>query len=275
MKGLKKIALASAVMAASAGAFAMEAMDDATLSDITGQDGITITMDLNVTQDLLIEDTDGASGVANLADWGNDGMIVIRNAHLTANGLRIDVDAGGSSGATNAGILSVRVTAPSIVIGSGTTIGVAEASGLEDGVYLGPVGGSQFITMGSGDITISGVSLAVQLGSEQTDFVTMNGTIGGIVMGADDGVASLSIQDATPATGGAIGIDQVVVGALDLTGITVNVVSGTGLQIKTNGALSSINTELNGVTLGTAQTIGNVYIQNMSLANNTITVSGH
>jgi len=42
MKGLKKLALASAIAMTSAGAFAMEAVDDETLSAATGQDGITI-----------------------------------------------------------------------------------------------------------------------------------------------------------------------------------------------------------------------------------------
>jgi len=42
MKGLKKLALVSAIAMTSAGAFAMEAVDDETLSAATGQDGITI-----------------------------------------------------------------------------------------------------------------------------------------------------------------------------------------------------------------------------------------
>ena len=42
MKGLKKLALVSAIAMTSVGAFAMEAVDDETLSAATGQDGITI-----------------------------------------------------------------------------------------------------------------------------------------------------------------------------------------------------------------------------------------
>jgi len=42
MKGLKKLALVSAIAMTSAGAFAMEAADDSVLSDTTGQSGITI-----------------------------------------------------------------------------------------------------------------------------------------------------------------------------------------------------------------------------------------
>ena len=42
MKMLKKLALVSAVSMISAGAFAMEAMDDESMASATGQDGITI-----------------------------------------------------------------------------------------------------------------------------------------------------------------------------------------------------------------------------------------
>jgi len=44
MKMLKKLALVSAVSMISAGAFAMEAMDDEAMATTTGQDGITINI---------------------------------------------------------------------------------------------------------------------------------------------------------------------------------------------------------------------------------------
>lgn len=46
MKMLKKLALVSAVSMISAGAFAMEVMDEETMSAVTGQDGITIKVSL-------------------------------------------------------------------------------------------------------------------------------------------------------------------------------------------------------------------------------------
>ena len=58
MKMLKKLALVSAISAISAGAFAMEAMDDESMAATTGQDGITI----NVIPDTIVK---GATGVAN------------------------------------------------------------------------------------------------------------------------------------------------------------------------------------------------------------------
>ncbi len=44
MKMLKKLALVSAISMISAGAFAMEAMDDESMAAATGQDGITINI---------------------------------------------------------------------------------------------------------------------------------------------------------------------------------------------------------------------------------------
>ena len=55
---LKKLALVSAISMISAGAFAMEAMDDESMAATTGQDGITI----NVIPDTIVK---GATGVAN------------------------------------------------------------------------------------------------------------------------------------------------------------------------------------------------------------------
>jgi len=61
MKGLKKLALASAVLAASFGAHAMEALPDDALSATTGQAGLTITTDNTNVQAAAIRyyDSDG------------------------------------------------------------------------------------------------------------------------------------------------------------------------------------------------------------------------
>lgn len=71
MKGLKKLALASAVLAVSTGAFAMEAMQDDALANTTGQDGLSILQaNLGVViQELRYTDNDGiapAAATANL-----------------------------------------------------------------------------------------------------------------------------------------------------------------------------------------------------------------
>lgn len=84
MKALKKLALVSAVSMISAGAFAMEAMDDESMSSTTGQDGISILVSpgnktvlqlqamgvSNTTIDTLGQYSNGVDGLAgaNAAD---------------------------------------------------------------------------------------------------------------------------------------------------------------------------------------------------------------
>ena len=56
----KKLALVTAMFAATSGAYAMEAMDDESMSAATGQDGITIGITTNaLTLDQRIHDRDG------------------------------------------------------------------------------------------------------------------------------------------------------------------------------------------------------------------------
>jgi len=66
MKGLKKLALASAVLALSTGAFAMEALQDDALASTTGQAGLTITTNnTNITAAAVrYYDADGANGLS-------------------------------------------------------------------------------------------------------------------------------------------------------------------------------------------------------------------
>ena len=59
MKMLKKLALVSAISMISAGAFAMEAMDDESMAETTGQDGITI----NIVPDAISRTNAAAMGV--------------------------------------------------------------------------------------------------------------------------------------------------------------------------------------------------------------------
>ena len=64
MKMLKKLALVSAVSMISAGAFAMEAMDDETMAATTGQDGITILVAPGTRTTTQLGNTAGNLGVS-------------------------------------------------------------------------------------------------------------------------------------------------------------------------------------------------------------------
>ena len=77
MKMLKKLALVSAISMISAGAFAMEAMDDESMAAATGQDGITI----NIVPDVISGAAASAMGVSDatksaIADLDNNPLTV-------------------------------------------------------------------------------------------------------------------------------------------------------------------------------------------------------
>lgn len=59
----KKLVLASAILAASGSALAVDVLDDEMLSGVTGQDGIQVMLDLNLTAGMVVHDTSGLAGV--------------------------------------------------------------------------------------------------------------------------------------------------------------------------------------------------------------------
>lgn len=71
MKALKKLALVSAVSMISAGAFAMEAMDDESMAAATGQDGITIKVSLGTRTDVQLTTLGVSSTTFNQIDLAN------------------------------------------------------------------------------------------------------------------------------------------------------------------------------------------------------------
>ena len=68
MKMLKKLALVSAISMISAGAFAMEAMDDESMASTTGQDGITILVKPGLITDTQATDMGVSTTTQNLID---------------------------------------------------------------------------------------------------------------------------------------------------------------------------------------------------------------
>src|SRR5699024_7691811 len=112
MHKFKKLALAAAIASTPMMATSLELLDDDMLSGVTGQDGITIKLDANISVDMAIEDTSGArlADVITPAADPNDpdvvtevytthgGFIVMKDLHVKSDGITIDIDSG-SSGA--------------------------------------------------------------------------------------------------------------------------------------------------------------------------------
>ena len=124
MKMLKKLALVSAVSMISAGAFAMEAMDDESMASATGQDGITVL----ISPGTMVTSSLAALGVSTTTstaidlagvDAAGTGVGLGRVKGLTIGQVNIH-DADGFSGSATAG---------AIVIGGGNNAGVSEAVG--------------------------------------------------------------------------------------------------------------------------------------------------
>jgi hypothetical protein len=96
MKGLKKLALVTAVAAAPFAQAEMTAMDDALLGEMTGQAGITIDVDLQMTIDAIkYVDDDGATRAAldlngdNDTDDAGENAIAGTQGAITLKGLQI------------------------------------------------------------------------------------------------------------------------------------------------------------------------------------------
>ncbi|PAV24685.1 hypothetical protein CF392_14885, partial [Tamilnaduibacter salinus] len=92
MKGLNKLALATAVAAAPFAAQAeLKAMDDSSMGNVTGQSGVTIELETQVDIDTVTYTDEGQFNLSNVAIGGGDG-----DASNGVNGkldnLKIDID---------------------------------------------------------------------------------------------------------------------------------------------------------------------------------------
>lgn len=275
MKGFKKLILTSAILAATSSAMAMQAMDDESLSATTGQDGLTVTLDTNITTSIKWIDRTGTPA----AGYTNAGGLIVNNVGIASNGIVIDIDAGGSAGDTSgAGLLNIGITnTNAIVIDLGsTTIQVADADNTAVGATVASRSatgaGSDVIRFGAGStLTIAAAApgtrlLDIDLGSEVDNFVTLNGNLGTVTLTA------LEIVDAS--SNETIGIGTLQLDNLTLTNASVNVVAG-GLQINTGTGLNNVNVGMEDVTLGSTPSMGDVYLTGLDISNNTITVAGH
>jgi len=132
MKGLKKLALATAVAAAPFAQAELTAMDDALLEEMTGQAGITIDVDLQMTIDAIkYVDEDGIDSVA--MDLNGDGLFD-----------------GPDEAAVTTGVQGA-ITAKSIQVGSFDTNGVLAGAAQIRGVTI-DADGTQGLTIGLGKI---------------------------------------------------------------------------------------------------------------------------
>lgn len=253
---MTKLALAIA-LTVPATTFAAEYLEDEMLSDVTGQDGITLSLDLALTQNILVEDDNGyvASAVYNTA-----GAIQITGMSISGTGVEVSIDAGGD--ATTNAMLAIEVALTGGLTIQTGAITVANT----DGAFA--VAGSENTIFASQTIVLPNTTeLRIELGSEETDFLTLTGDIGTINLGAG------SLADADGSTI-AWGAGSAVTG-LNTSGLTVNVTTA-GLVIDLTGtSMSNVGMDIIDLTFGTQPAIGDVRITGMDLTGTTLTVYGH
>lgn len=257
-----KLALAAAVAAAPATGMAMEPMNDQAMSGVTGQDGINLSLESDISASVKVHDTDGYTSATTPAP----GAIVVSGFDLSRQNagdsidIGIDADGGGGSAYMN---IEVSMPATTITLGQ---VDVA-ASGRTSGGGSWTTSGTVTDVMNLGTMNLSANTLNIQLGNEpQGAMIDLNTTLTGGLS-----ITGFSINDSD--SGGSMSTDLQVVdnGGTDLTVDTqIDIASG-GLQIGlSNLGGGSMDVRMANLNFGdgTQPDIGDVEVIGLSLSGN-------
>lgn len=287
----KKLALVSAMFAATSGAFAMEALDEEAMAATTGQDGITVTITLAnpISMNQIIHDKDGWAGAGTpqggaivIGDVGtsttpNGGMSIALGGALT-----LDIDADGGNAGGTAPYLNIGVSLTGATTISTGDLRVASSATSAAGGGIGTIDDTAATTyssviMNSMDIVLGATNLNIQLGNEPQGHMIVVDTVmtGGLT------INNMSLNDAN--SGGSIsmvsqhlydagGTDLSVAANIDVTG------SGLAIELAQFGDVANgASVDITGVKLGgvAAAEIGDIEIRGLNLNGTTITIAGH
>lgn len=264
----KKLALAAAIASVPMASFAVEVMDDAALASATGQDGIAINLDLDVTTTAIVHDTDGIDA-AYQTSHGFAGAIVVTGLDILANDVIVEVDAGDSAVSGGAPVLNVNVNLSTGLTMQTGSIGVANSRRDEGtwGVNAGTV-----TVLSNMTISIGTTQLNIQLANEpQGAMIRIATVIGGGVT-----LSNMAITDASVG-GGSIGsatttINDAGPGNSLTVDVDVDIVSG-GLLVGINTL--NMDVMMEDQYLGNAASIiGDVELLGLNLSGSSITISG-
>ncbi|ONG42013.1 hypothetical protein BKE30_01755 [Alkanindiges hydrocarboniclasticus] len=279
MKTLTKLALVSA-MAMSSSAFAMQSLDDAALSQTTGQDGVTIQLDLpstGINAQAILHDSDGLK-VGAVA--GNAGAIVMGNGTTAGNfkiegtAITLDIDADG--GTANDPLLNVKITLPTNFAVETGEVFVAGSSG---------VGGAltnQKKIFNNTRIELAGLNVNMQLGNEaQGSMIKIGGVVtGGIKLQNFGLIDSASAAGACTSECGIfadIVLKDTNTNNLTLGDITVDA-DDRGLVVGVNSIGSGgMDVQMNNLKLGgnTGASLGNAELRGLQLGGTQLAIRGH
>lgn len=211
MKGLKKLALVTAVAAAPFAQAEMTAMDDALLGEMTGQAGITIDVDLQMSiENIIYVDQDGTAGnkgaitmagikMGNLDAAGNfvagDETAQIRGITIDADGTQGLVIGLEQIGDTNGNGIDIVVESVTIGDGAGQLAvynAKAGAFAAEVGALVGvgatfegdPAAAQAFLSnpANAGDAEYDAAIAAIGGAAQAAGLAAQSGNIGGFVI---------------------------------------------------------------------------------------------
>lgn len=289
----KKLVLASVIAAVSSGAYAVESLDDSMLSGVTGQDGIHVELDLDVTSNLIVHDTDGLTGLAAVpasATHTFDGAIVIQGFGLDTNGnpIAIDIDAGDDSvdsSGVGAPTLNVYVEIPNGTQLQTGSISVGN-SNRDEAALWGYNNLNPTAVVDSATVTLGQTAVNIQLASEpQGHMIVLDTQIGGglvitggAVRDANSG-GSIGASTITVTDGGlAVGSESLTVDiGVDIQDDTVGTADGLLVTLNQVGdAVNGLDVRMERVYLGTTTPgyVGDLELSGLQINTGTILISG-
>lgn len=308
MKGLKKIALATAVAAAPFAAQAeLKALDDSMMSNVTGQSGVTIELETKVGIGEFVYTDDGEFAVKDIV-IGGDGVATGDTTRDTLNNLALEIDVESDGDA----VIHVTTTeSATVTLPDGTT---AEAAvPIDFGVATGDMelrgtGGSTVLLSGlkmhgdlaqldirvdtAGDDNLSGVANSLGITTKfdidnlDVDVPFMAVGIQGMVITGTDGLPSDGANE----------------GGTDFASVTLDIYKGTatgaitkdpatGLVVSTDNAGGdaliidvqdvAMDVYIENVVVGggvadvATRSIGSVAMDNLTVTNTKLAVYGH
>lgn len=279
----KKLALVTAMAMLPMSAMAVDVLDDATMSGVTGQDGIRVTMDLNLNTNVLVHDLDGFTDTSgNVRTFA--GAIVITGMGFVSGpgGITLDIDAGDSlqnGGDATTPTLNIQVNIPDGTTLTTGAISVAN-SNRDDAAW-----GFEALTntaniIETSTITLNNTDLNIQLGNEPQGYMILLDTVmtGGLT------VTGFALNDVS--SGGAIGAGTITVknngdANLDITaGIDVTA-TGLLVDLAAFGDAGGADVRVERLYLGSPDIfglgtsyVGDLEVQGLTLTG-AINISGH
>lgn len=296
MQGFRKFALAAAVTAAMpVASFAMQSMSDSQMSGVTGQDGVTLSIDLpnSLTYNQIIYDRDGipSNSAAQGMNPGAAGAVVMQNvAFNTSNPVTIKADVGQSTGGDP--VLNLNVSFSGSTTLKTGDLYVANTSSTSGDWNYSALSGK---IMDSADITFGSTTLNLQLGNVAQNMTFDGGTVNPAIVLKTSIAGGLTINNfALHDTSGTTEASSLSADEIWLVDSTST--NGPGTNLTAGGDGIGANVTANGLVLGISQlgngygvneyisklrigdpstSMGNLIIQGLDMGGTTVTLAGH